>query len=326
MLPSNYPVLTVNPAGVAFVAPELAPRELVFEASRAGQIFVGSIQPWLTAESAPIGNAGGLLQGIIYKITVRVNRERLQPAENRGTITMQDTSGLPVTVSVLAYVPPGVPGTSAQKVRAAAGCIPSRFFPLYTSLQPRFDLDGGPATSTEIVMIDDCEKIVDSGVTRGVLSNRNPRLHLRPLGDGRWKTSWATGSTGIVALNVLASDPANGINTMQPESPLLAMIVSAPTGPILAKEQPFETEAGVRLPALSSNMRFRIRGQNFLAPDGAGPGSDNWRPGGGRVRSECDPVSGSGRGPGECAGARDCGGVVAGVGGGRPDTVGYWVE
>src|SRR5262249_49883750 len=108
ILPSGFPAVTVTPTGLAFVAPDLSSRKVVFAASRSGQVSVGSTQPsWLKGEARPVGNAGGLIQARLFEITVNVVQSGLQPGENRGTITIQDPSGLPVTVSVLVYVPPG---------------------------------------------------------------------------------------------------------------------------------------------------------------------------------------------------------------------------
>ena len=275
VLQRGYPTLSVKPTGLAFVAPSLDERTVVFIASKQGQIAVGSLQPWLAATATSLGGIP-TTQATIYQLKVRVAADKLQIGENRGTITIQDAAGSSVTISVLVYVPADqarAAGASAKPKGSAnaSGCAPTRFFPLFSSLLPRFELEGGAASSTEVIIIDDCGNAVNSGVTGGVLNNRDPQINLQPLGDGRWKTSWSTSSAGLVSLNILASDPTNGINTMQPESPVLATVVSSPSGPSLAKDQPIESEAGIRLPALSPGMRFRIRGQNLTGPDGSRP-------------------------------------------------------
>ena len=71
-------------------------------------------------------------------------------------------------------------------------------------------------------------------------------------------------------LSVLGSDPDNGVSASAPVQ-VLTSIIGAATGPVLARDRPFETEAGVRLPALSPGMRFRVRGQNLVANDGTWP-------------------------------------------------------
>ena len=121
-------------------------------------------------------------------------------------------------------------------------------------------------------MIDDCGNPVASGVMGGVLGNGDPQLNLRPLGDGRWKATWNPASpNSYVTLNIIGADPDNNINPTVPVQ-AASSVTGRPTGPVLAKDQPFETEAGVRLPAVAPNMRFRIRGQNLLNSDGSAPG------------------------------------------------------
>ena len=50
-----------------------------------------------------------------------------------------------------------------------------------------------------------------------------------------------------------------------------AIVTGAPSGPVLDKGQPFDTDGG-RLPStIAPNMQFRIHGQNLLNPDGSAP-------------------------------------------------------
>ena len=71
-------------------------------------------------------------------------------------------------------------------------------------------------------------------------------------------------------LTIIAADPDNAIG---PTTPVTAVssVNAAPVGAVLDKGTPFETEAGVRLPAIAPSMQFRIRGQNFLNADGSAP-------------------------------------------------------
>jgi hypothetical protein len=120
-------------------------------------------------------------------------------------------------------------------------------------------------------MIDDCGNAVTSGVTGGLASNGDPQLQLRSLLDGRWRVTWNPVSQNpFVNLSVTGADPVNGIQPGIPATALVS-IQSAPTAPVLAKGQPFETQAGVRLLALAPNMQFNINGQNFLNSDGTAP-------------------------------------------------------
>jgi sugar lactone lactonase YvrE len=267
LLPSGIPVLLVQPTGMAFVAPALDPKPVQFIAAGTGRIVLSANQPWLSAAEVP-----GAATPPAHVINVSINPGAIPAgtAENRGTITIQDSAGNSRTVSILVYVPAGA-GPSAADAKALAACMPSKLISLYTSLLPSFDQAGGAATSTQLVMIDDCGRPVSSGVTGGVISNRDPQLDLRPLGNGVWKATWHPVTPGsFVSISAIGADPVNSIN---PNTPVQALtsVVGMPTGPALTPTTPFQTTAGVILPVMAPGMQVQINGQNLMGSDGSSP-------------------------------------------------------
>ena len=154
----------------------------------------------------------------------------------------------------------------AGTAEASAGCVPSQYIPLATSFFQNFEQNGGAATTTEIVMIDDCGNPVTSGVTGGVLDNGDPQLNLRSLGDGRWKTTWtprSQGATGFVSINVVSGDPRLGIEASKPAN-VNANIFGALGVPLLTPD-PIQTPDGLSAPFLTPGGQFIINGTGFVS-------------------------------------------------------------
>ena len=275
LLPAGVPVNRLEPVGLVFVPPFNPRTDVVYVPSVSSpKLNISSNQPaWLTVEDTTSG-----VGTVVHKLRVTVDRSRLPAGTPQsGLISIQEPNGVYAALSVLAYLPDSTSGTNrTARTRnssegATAACVPGQYIPLATSFFQNFEQTGGAATTTEIAMIDDCGNPVSTGVMGGVLGNGDPQLNLLPLGDGRWKTTWnPTAANSFVTLSIIGADPDRSIN---PTAPVQAAssITGAPSGPVLAKDQPFETEAGVRLRAIAPNLQFRIRGQNLLNADGSAP-------------------------------------------------------
>ena len=129
MLPASQPVLRVEPAGMAFVAPSFPTRKIVFVASTFGRIAMSTTKPnWLKVTEIPRGGPG---QSTIHDIQVTIAKEGLPSGEDgdRGVITLQDpNNGAAVNVSVLVYIPGGSLGNvspaSSKRAVPGAACSP----------------------------------------------------------------------------------------------------------------------------------------------------------------------------------------------------------
>ena len=266
----GVPVNRLTPNGLVLVPPfNVAADPLYYASSPTTKLTIQG-PPWVIVQDIP---NEGLYAGQTHRLHITINASLLPVGTPQvGLITVQEPNGLFAPLALLAYVPRSTSNVSARTgSAAAAGCTPTKYIPLATSFANSFDVNGGAARSMEIVLIDDCGNPVTSGVTGGALGNGDPQLNLRALGDGRWKATWnPTTPNSYVPVNILAADPDNGIGTTAPVT-AISSVTGAPTGAVLDKAQPFETEAGVRLPALAPNMQFRIKGQNFLNPDGSVP-------------------------------------------------------
>ena len=271
VLPAGVNVNRLVPTGMVFVPP-FQPREdaVYVPADPNSKLTLISNQGWLKVEDI---TTGFLAQVRRLRITVDGSKVPVGSPQPGLVVIQEQSTGTFANLAVLAYAPGG--GNANRSKRSsrasAAVCMPSLYIPLATSFLPNFEQNGGAATSTEIVMIDNCGNPVTSGVTGAVLGNGDPQLNLRPLGDGRWKATWnPSAANSYVTLNIIGADPDNNINPTVPVR-AASSITGTPTGPVLDKQQPFETEAGVRLPAVAPNGRFRIRGQNFLNSDVSPP-------------------------------------------------------
>ena len=258
LLSTGASYVRVAPVGMAFVTTGNQSRTAAFVASRNGNPVVSTNASWLSASAS-----SGFLSNV-STIQVSVRAAGLTPGqEQRGTVTIQDPAGLSSTLSVLLYVPTAGGASGNQ---ANANCSPTRFIPLFTSLQSGVDQPVGSGATTEVVIIDDCGNMVDNGLTGGALSNRDPQLNLVALGGGRWKTTWtprSQGATGFVSINVVSGDPRLGIEASKPAN-VNANIFGALGVPLLTPD-PIQTPDGLSAPFLTPGGQFIINGTGFVS-------------------------------------------------------------
>lgn len=264
ILPSGQNLLSVDKAGLAYVAGSAQANQTVSVASKYGPLIVTPNMPWLKATSS----SAGLVQ-YVFTVTVSVDPTKASPGENRGTVLIQDSSGQSSTVSVLLYVTPtgGVAGNRARHAGGVGdvsnGCIPQNYvlqFATVGSSMPAQPV-GAPVTM-DLIVIDDCGNPVDDAVAATTLSNGNPQLNLKPLGGGLWRATWVpAGAPTFTFLNGLAGN-GGGNGWTVPIQP--GLFLAAPIGlPVVSQTTPFQTAFGQRLSVLSPGLQFQINGSGF---------------------------------------------------------------
>ncbi len=145
-------------------------------------------------------------------ITVQPTLSGADPQVYRGTLTLQFSSGLAQTVSLLFVVAGGGAGPSSRSARVA-GCLPSRLVPLFTSLSYGFSAPAAWPTPVELRVVDDCGAPVVDGVVVATFSTGDPSLSLTSLKDGRWTGTWLpiSQSQPQVIVTAQASIPGSGL-------------------------------------------------------------------------------------------------------------------
>jgi uncharacterized protein (TIGR03437 family) len=138
----------------------------------------------------------------------------VDPQVYRGTLTLQFSSGIAQTVSLLFVVAGGGAGISERSPRTATGCAPTKLVPLFTSLSYGFSVSAAWPTPVEIRVVDDCGNPVVDGAVVATFSNGDPPLSLTSLKDGRWTGTWLPLNTSQpqVVLTVKASVPGAGLS------------------------------------------------------------------------------------------------------------------
>jgi len=148
-------------------------------------------------------------------ITVQPTLAGADPQVYRGTLTLQFSSGTAQTVSLLFVVAGGGSiGSSDRSSRAAAGCVPTRLVPLFTSLGYGFSVAAAWPAPVEIRVVDDCGNPVVDGAVVATFSNGDAPLSLASLKDGRWTATWlpVNRSQPQITLTVKASIPGAGLS------------------------------------------------------------------------------------------------------------------
>ena len=141
-------------------------------------------------------------------ITVQPTLAGVDPQVYRGTLTLQFSSGIAQTVSLLFVVAGGGVGASDRSTRIA-GCVPSRLVPLFTSLSYGFNVAAAWPTPVELRVVDDCGNPMVDGAVVATFSNGDPPLSLTSLKDGRWTGTWlpVNSSQPQIVVTVKASVP-----------------------------------------------------------------------------------------------------------------------
>ncbi len=208
--------------------------------------------------------------GTVPNFDVAVNLRDLPAGQYRANINLSFAGNVPGLVQILA-VKPGAgtasPTGASGKVgtRQADGCIPTKYFPLFTSAQPRFNLALGEPLQTEIVVVDDCGRLVTDGAAGSLFSNGEPSLTLNSVGDGRWSASWVPkiNEAGEVLVDTLATDSKR---TVEPSSVRVrAFLAGSVEGPVLNAADPITSVDGSPARAIAPGSRIVIRGRRLAS-------------------------------------------------------------
>ena len=215
--------------------------------------------------------------------TVKVNTSGLTPGEYRAGLTLATSSG-PRNINILLLVVPSASGANALSSggqKPAAECTPSRFIPLFTSLEPVIYSPTGRAQPTEVILVDNCGNLVDSASMAAVPSNGDQPFTLTPLGNGRWSATWVPkDSDAAIDINLSVAD-----GTTQTSAPARVTLYStgSAVGPVIRSRNPVLGLDQRPLLALAPGSWFRLRGSG-LALDSREDAALPTRLGGAEVR------------------------------------------
>jgi len=287
-------LVLIKPAGLTFVAiqgqaatPALITVDVGF--AEIGSKFTLTPYPqpesassntnWMTASvsSGSFSNTSGSVG-----FTVRANTGGLDPGEYRAGLTMATSSG-PRNINVLLLLVPAAtasnPLESGQK--PAADCVASRFIPLFTSLEPVIYSPTGRAQPTEVILVDNCGRLVDTAAMAAAPSNGDQPFALTPLGNGRWSASWVPKqSDAAIDMNLFVAD---GQALSSAPARVTMYSTGTTTGPLISSRNPVLGLDQRPLLALAPGSWFRLRG-TALALDSREDASLPTRLGGAEVR------------------------------------------
>ena len=168
-----------------------------------------------------------------------------------------------LTIPVLLVISEGAGATTAgNKNVRRAGCQPTKYLPLFNSINDEFTTELGSAVTTELVIVDNCGNLVNDSSVAGTLSNRDRAYDLQSLGDGRWRASWVPRrDTASATINVNTADPTLAVPDALTSA--RSFIRGATDGPIFDSAKPITNAAGDRLLFVSPGSRISIRGRRL---------------------------------------------------------------
>lgn len=144
------------------------------------------------------------------RITVTPNLNGVNPGVYRGTLTLQFSSGVAQTVSLLFVVAGG--GESAARVLDGQSCSASKLLPVFTGLSYGFPVTGGWPTPVNVNVVDDCGSPLVDGSVVASFSNGDPPLSLASLKDGNWTATWLTQRTSQSQVSVMVNANSAGVS------------------------------------------------------------------------------------------------------------------
>ena len=168
-----------------------------------------------------------------------------------------------LTIPVLLVISEGAGATTAgNKNVRRAGCQPTRYLPLFNSINDEFTTELGSAVTTELVIVDNCGNLVNDSSVASTLSNRDRAYDLQSLGDGRWRASWVPRrDTASATINVNTADPTLAVPDALTSA--RSFIRGATDGPIFDSAKPITNAVGDRLLFVSPGSRISIRGRRL---------------------------------------------------------------
>ena len=217
--------LTVLPAG-SNPGPVVRPSGLIFGAQQAGpQPGSQTIQVNNLTASGLNYNSGQITVGGVnlvsylpvsstvqpatpLQITVQPQLAGLAPGIRRSVITLGFDDGSIRTVGLLTLVLSG--SGTVPNTRKAAGCLPGKLLPLFTSLFTGGSVPVSFPGQVEAKVVDDCNTPLSDGSVTASFSNGDPPISLTSLKDGRWTGTWipfsAPSTTATVTVDAASSD------------------------------------------------------------------------------------------------------------------------
>ena len=141
------------------------------------------------------------------RVVVQPTIAGLAPGVYRGTLTLLFGGGASRTISLLLVLKPSA-GTLST-AHAAGACVPSRLFPMFTSLGIETSVPVGWPNQMVVRVVDDCANPMLSGNVVVDFSTSDPQLSLTSARDGNWIGLWQVRNTSLsqVTLKVSAEQP-----------------------------------------------------------------------------------------------------------------------
>ncbi|MBI4902066.1 MAG: SBBP repeat-containing protein [Acidobacteria bacterium] len=267
------------PAGVAFAATvgtAPAPRDVTILYGGAVNNARWTATVVLDPESAPntptwlrVDRDSGTFAGIppVANLTLRASASGLTPGvPYRATVHVTISGNLSTAIPVLLVVSAGA-GASQNRIAArSAGCAPSTYFPVFTTLDQNFVTSNGRASTTELVILDDCGNAASPMSVGAQLTSGDRPFDLIALNEGSWRATWVPRrAPGSVTMNVVASD---GASLEGSAPPITGIVTGSIQGPVLDSARPFLTPAGHPQVAIAPGSLFLIQGSNLTSSTG----------------------------------------------------------
>jgi uncharacterized protein (TIGR03437 family) len=203
-------VLNLQAAG-AVVAPVVTPTGIIFVGAPGGTNPPSQFVSITNTTTRPITfNAGTFFEQGRSFFTLRSTGGTVQPGSParielvpaltglatgiyRGELTVRLVGdGSVRRITVLLVVAPGAGVRAGLPLVSQAACTPTRLLPVFTLLGADFKVTAGWPTPLEVLVVDDCGQLFNTGSVVASFSNSDPPVVLLPLGEGRWAGTWPT--------------------------------------------------------------------------------------------------------------------------------------
>jgi uncharacterized protein (TIGR03437 family) len=199
----------IRPGALVFVAPQggANPASQTFtvyniSTNSVGVSLLADVGGGTSFVTAAAPSTGTATPASPLTVSVTASQGTLTAGIYQESLLLQFSDGGSARLPVVLVVTPVA--AAASKVKAAAGCSPTKLLPVFTELGQNFTVPAGWPATIDLLVVDDCGGLLNTGTAVASFSNGDPPLSLTPQQDGHWSGTW-TGTHASTSVTVTAA-------------------------------------------------------------------------------------------------------------------------